>query len=138
MKSPLAGQVEFYLDGNLLNVTDSHAVVCNVGDSPAYLIQGAEITSLYTADKSLEGSLTQVIGYPESIDIHTTQFDLSPGEVIILATDGVEDVLHPPEIYHFLMRVNAKEIADAIIRGARAKARYDDDKTVIVLRVLES
>ncbi|HXW95313.1 MAG TPA: SpoIIE family protein phosphatase [Nitrososphaerales archaeon] len=120
-----------------MSVNDSQAEVCNVGDSPARLIQGANITDLYTVDKSMQGDLTQVIGFPESIKVHSTRFQINNGDVIILATDGVDEVLHPPLIYRFLRKVNAKEIADAIIQGARAQVRrggYDDDKTVIVIR----
>ena len=122
-----------------LQVSERNAVVCNVGDSSAFLFQGANITQLYNADRNIDGSLTQVIGWPENISIHTTRFELRPGEVVILGTDGVEDALRPPEIYHSLMKVNAKEIADAIINSAnRRKTAYDDDKTVIVIRALKA
>jgi serine/threonine protein phosphatase PrpC len=121
------------------SIGDTKGEVCNVGDSPAYLFQGANITSLYTVDKNLQGDLTQVIGFPESVRVHSTTFQLSAGDVVILATDGVEQVLQPPLIYQFLRRTNAHEIAEAIIAGAKArKAPYDDDKTVIVLRVLKT
>ena len=123
-----------------MSVNDSQGEVCNVGDSPACLVQGANITSLYTADKSLQGDLTQVIGFPESVRVHSTRFQLNGGDVVILATDGVEQVLQPPLIYRYLRRTNAHEIADAIIEGAKTQARkggYDDDKTVIVIRVLK-
>jgi len=122
-----------------MSVDEPRAEVCNIGNSPAILVQGADITNLYTNDTSLEGGLTQAVGLPQKINIHSTRFQLEGGNVVILASDGVEHALRPPLIYHFLMKVNAKEIADAIVEGAQTGGiRTDDDKTVIVLRSLKA
>jgi len=122
-----------------MSVDEPMAEVCNVGNSPAILVQGAEITNLYTSDINLEGGLTQTIGLSQNITIHSSRFQLEGGNVVILASDGVERALRPPLIYRFLMKVNAKEIADAIVEGAQTNGMgADDDKTVIVLRSLKA
>jgi serine/threonine protein phosphatase PrpC len=109
----------------------------NVGDSPAYLVKGGEMRSLIQEDKSPYGYITQVIGYPETIRVHSAHSHLEESDLVIVASDGVEHVLHPSFIGPLVNRAAASEIADAIIGEARVNpAPYDDDKSVIVLRLL--
>ena len=108
-----------------------------MGDSPAYLVKGREMWSLIQEDKSPYGYITQVIGYPETVRVHSVRFQLEERDLVIVASDGVGHVLHPSLVGRLADRPEVSEIADAIIGEARVNAApYDDDKSVIVLRVL--
>jgi serine/threonine protein phosphatase PrpC len=113
--------------------------VGNLGDSPAYLIRDGTMRSLITDDMTPLGRITQVVGYPETVSVHTEEAQLQKGDLVIIASDGVGHVLHPSFIIPLTSESNAGRIAERIVEEARLMATdYDDDKSVIVLRVLES
>jgi serine/threonine protein phosphatase PrpC len=108
--------------------------VANVGDSPAYLVRGGVMQSLARKDEGPLGGITQVIGYPEIISVHTERVQLEQGDCAIIASDGVEHILHPQIIVPLVAALHASKIVDAIINEAEStEAGYDDDKSVIVL-----
>jgi serine/threonine protein phosphatase PrpC len=109
----------------------------NVGDSPAYLVKGKEMWSLIQEDKSPYGYITRTIGYPETVRVHSVHFQLEERDLVIVASDGVGHVLYPTLVGPLLDRTEANEITDAIICEAMVNAAtYDDDKSVIVLRIV--
>ena len=109
----------------------------NVGDSPAYLVRKGEMQSLVQEDRSSYGYITQAIGLTTTVSVHFTSLQLEEGDTVIVASDGVGHVLCPPLVYRLVDRPNAAEVAEAIIREARAHVtEYDDDKSVIALRYL--
>jgi serine/threonine protein phosphatase PrpC len=113
---------------------DDDLQAANVGDSPALLIRGGEIQSLYHEDKTLTGSISQTMGYPDEIAVNSSRTRLQGGDVVIVASDGVGHVLRPPIIYQLLGKPRVNEVADAIIATAKSKPTgYDDDKSVIVI-----
>jgi protein phosphatase len=117
--------------GNLLRVG-------NLGDSPAYLVRGGRMRSLIIGDISPLGYITQVVGYPEIVKVHTQESQLQKGDLVIVASDGVGHVLNPSFVVPLASESNADRIAERIVEEARlAVTGYDDDKSVIVLRVLE-
>jgi serine/threonine protein phosphatase PrpC len=108
----------------------------NVGDSPAYLIRRGTIRSLVQEDRDAFGWITQVMGYPETINVHSMRLRLEDEDTVIVASDGVGHVLHAPLVHQLIDRPEVSQVADAIIEEAKARATaYDDDKSVIVLRV---
>ncbi|MGD1054511.1 MAG: protein phosphatase 2C domain-containing protein [Nitrososphaerales archaeon] len=109
----------------------------NVGDSPAYLVKGKEMRSLIQEDRNPYGYITQVIGHPETLLVHSVHIQLEEGDLVVVASDGVGHVLHPSLVDSLAGRPDVNEIADAIIDEARVNASpYDDDKSIIVLRIL--
>jgi serine/threonine protein phosphatase PrpC len=109
----------------------------NVGDSSAYLVRRGEMQSLVQEDKSKWGHLTQVIGFPEDVRVHSTSIELKDEDTVIVASDGVGHVLWPSLMETITPKPNVEEVADAIIEEAKArKVGYNDDKSVLVLRVV--
>lgn len=124
--------VAAHLDGNILQV-------CNVGDSSALLLRKNKLEILTRIDRLLgTDSLIQAMGQ-EFINIHSNEVELKECDYIILVTDGVTDVLSHEEIINTVKRFKEpKEIVEEMIRGAEKKlTEYNDDKTVIVIRVVE-
>ncbi|HXY56532.1 MAG TPA: protein phosphatase 2C domain-containing protein [Nitrososphaerales archaeon] len=109
----------------------------NVGDSPAYLIRGGEMQSLVQEDRSKWGSITQVIGLSNDLQVHSMDLDLKGGDTVIVASDGVGHVLWHTILEPIMQKPAVADVADAIIEEAKArKVGYDDDKSVIVVRVV--
>ena len=62
---------------------------------------------------------------------------MEKGDVFVLMTDGVYDVLDEREIVETVSRENAKKAVEKLIEAAEEKPKiYDDDKTVIVIKVV--
>jgi serine/threonine protein phosphatase PrpC len=112
----------------------------NVGDSPAYLLRDNDLTVLTQADKSEFGYITQVLGYPEKIRVHSNAVGLKMNDYLILASDGVAHVINHATLLPIVRAtVGSKEVAEAIIERAETTwVGYDDDKSVIVIRVLSA
>ena len=116
-------------------VSEGSLQAANVGDSPAYLVRRGRMQSLVQEDKSPDGWITQVIGFPETVDVHSTRVQLEDKDTVIVASDGVGHVLRPPLVTQPVGISGAANLADAIIKEAREQvAGYDDDKSVIILR----
>jgi serine/threonine protein phosphatase PrpC len=116
--------------------------VSNVGDSPAYLFRargGRE--NLAEKDKSPYGYITQVIGYPDTIRVHAVRKGLQEGDCVVIASDGVEHVIEKAAFGSLLLgkgrAMSCEGLAERVIRDAQLDVvGYDDDKSVIILRVL--
>jgi PPM family protein phosphatase len=118
------------------SVKEDMLQVGNLGDSPAYLVRSGAMRSLITEDISPTGHITQVIGYPEIVRVHLEEVQLQKGDLVIIASDGVGHVLEPAFITP-LVDESSTTIAKRIVEGARLMAaEYDDDKSVIVLKVI--
>jgi len=76
----------------------------NVGDSPAYLVRGGEMRSLIQEDKGKWGHITQVMGFPDDVQVHSTSLELNDGDIVIVASDGVGHVLWPSIIDPITMK----------------------------------
>lgn len=109
----------------------------NVGDSPAFLVRNGSMQSLAQMDESPYGYITQTIGSPEGVSVHSARLRLEDRDVVIIASDGVEHALGVPLIRRIGSKSKASEVVDATFEEATSNPSvYDDDKSVIVLRVL--
>lgn len=121
------------------SIGEEWAEVVNVGDSPAYLAREDTLQQLFHEDKDGYGYITQVIGYPEEIEVHLKRVSLRTGDYLILSSDGVGHVLDRQTILPLIRRdLSAEMLVGEIIERAETRSTgYDDDKSVIALRILE-
>ncbi len=118
------------------SVNQSTLEVANVGDSPALLVRGGRTESLSVEDRGPGGRITQVVGYRSLIEVHRTRLELEPGDMVVVASDGVGHVLTNPLLTGLAKTATAAKAADSIVKQAKSvPSGYDDDKTVIVLKV---
>jgi protein phosphatase len=95
---------------------EGRAFIAHVGDSRAYLVRDASITQL-TEDHTLVENMvrdnvitreqaathsdrhviTRAIGVEQSVAIDLLSFGITPGDIIMLCTDGLYDVVNPQE-----------------------------------------
>ena len=133
---------------------DGHVCIAQIGNSRAYLIRDHKVTQL-TRDQSLvqnlieAGVLTveqapnfpqrhailQALGHTPAIKVAMTRFALSPGDYLLLCSDGLSDTLNEAEIRFSIE--NSETLEDAcwlLIELANARGG-EDNITVVLARV---
>jgi protein phosphatase len=130
---------EGYCTLSAVHVKENFLEACNVGDSPIFLFRDKKIESLAFIDKLLGTStLTQAMG-EDFIHVHEAKKELKAGDWILLATDGITDVLSEEEILKIIEKnKDVKKVCEKIIKEAEKKIGfYNDDKTLVVIKVSE-
>lgn len=131
-----------------------HASVAHVGDSRAYLIRGSSIKQI-TDDHTLVEKMvrdkvitreqaaahadrhviTRAIGLEESVAIDLLSFSISPGDIIMLCTDGLHDVVTPAEILAVLERSQDMQSACEELVRLAVNNGTTDNVTVLLWEV---
>jgi PPM family protein phosphatase len=134
---------------------DADAVsLAHVGDSRGYLYRQGELVML-TSDHSLVGELlregkltdqeafehpqrsiiTRALGQEPVVEIDTWTYPLKPGDVVLLCSDGLTDMITEPQVQATLAQApNLGAAADNLIAAANA-AGGRDNITVVLFRV---
>ncbi len=118
-----------------------HARLLNAGDSRIYLWRGGRLSHLSRDHRETHPDRTHVLtcamGLTEELALDTRDLPVLPGDVLLLCTDGVSDVLSDAALTALL---ECGATAAGIAATARQQAADDlrDDVTVITLRVLET
>lgn len=121
-----------HFKGNLIQA-------CNVGDSSIFLSRENKIENLAFLDRFFgTSSLTQAIG-EDFVKVHFVEREVKVGDLVVLATDGITDVLSKEEILGFLNRkISLEEMVNKIIEEAENRTSfYQDDKTLILIKVMD-
>jgi serine/threonine protein phosphatase PrpC len=130
---------------------ESKIYIGHVGDSRAYLISNGEIRQV-TEDHSLAGelvrngaiteeaamrhparnALTAALGAEVSVPVAIYEEDLSPGDVVILCTDGLTGLVSSKEIRDMTSVLGRKEIAQRFVDTANERGGYDNVTVVLM------
>ena len=139
----------------LLVIGEKQAWIAHVGDSRAYLLRAGELRQL-TNDHSLVAEqiraglmrpedvrtypgkhvITRALGIKEFVDVETHQFDLVPGDVLCLMSDGVSGEVPDPDICRILGSRNFSHVAKELVMDANS-AGGGDNSTVVAVRIGE-
>ena len=133
-------------------LSGTRAAVAQVGDSRAYLFRGGSLF-LLTQDQTIGnllrsrgedsdrvGSqisemLTQAVGAQPDIEVIMSAFDLEPGDVLLLCSDGLYKVVSPGEIVDCLeQHVRSGEKARNLVKQANENGG-PDNITVILAEI---
>ncbi|NTX54820.1 PP2C family serine/threonine-protein phosphatase [Myxococcus sp. CA039A] len=120
-------------------VTGARAAVAHVGDSRVYRLRGGMVAQLTEDHRVARRYLSRWLGgRREDPDFSTptvSELDTHPGDVWVLATDGVSDTLSEKWIQQILEREpTAQAAAEALVRFA-LKLGSGDNCTALVVRV---
>lgn len=127
--------------------------VANVGDSRCYRLQDGAIEQL-TEDHSLVGEqlragilrpeeakehrlknvITRSVGYQDAIDVDTRTLPVKEGDLFLLCSDGLYNLITDAEIHDILIHHDLKESCHHLIDIANARGG-DDNISVILVRV---
>jgi serine/threonine protein phosphatase PrpC len=135
---------------------DGEAVVCNLGDSRTFLVRGGELRRLtkdHTVLAEMEeagldtsnpfalmhrNSLTGAVGMEASVDPECSRVAVLPGDVLVLASDGLYEPVPPALMVSLLaMGGSAQEMAERLVTKAYERGGTDNI-TGVVVRVLEN
>jgi serine/threonine protein phosphatase PrpC len=134
---------------------DDRIVIGHVGDSRVYRLREGTL-QLMTRDDSLlrdqvdaglisvadageshnRNLVTQALGAAERVAAHVRQVDAMPGDIVLLCTDGLNDLVEDADIELILreLRANVSLAARLLVQTARDNGAYDNI-TAIVARV---
>jgi len=116
----------------------------NVGDSRAYVLRGSDLTR-HSVDHTPAGgravamrshALTQSLGGTLSrrrLEPHVEEFELAPGDIVMLCSDGLTDLVVEAGIASILR--NATEHPAAALVAAALEAGGRDNVSVAVLAI---
>jgi protein phosphatase len=126
-------------------------IVANVGDSRAYLVRGdlaQQITRdhSWVADQVQAGTLTpqqaethiyrnivtRCLGHRPSISVDVFERPLEPGDVILLCSDGLSNMVSDDEIARVLHERSPKRAADDLIALANQRGGPDNITALII------
>lgn len=113
----------------------------NVGDSRVYLSRGGWLRRL-SDDHVREGHgmrhvLERAVGIAPDIEPHFFEVDVEDGDVALLCSDGISNVLDDATLG---AKLRARWAARALVSSARAKATAEalDDMSAVVLDIAET
>ncbi|SHF20452.1 protein phosphatase [Caldanaerobius fijiensis DSM 17918] len=137
----------------LLLIENGKYFIGHIGDSRAYLIRDKKIKQI-SNDHSLvaelirQGSITEnearvhpqrniitrALGTCNDIEIDIVIDEISPGDIILLCTDGLTNMLTDQEILDIVNDNEPDRACDELIKAANDKGGYDNI-TVVIAKV---
>jgi protein phosphatase len=127
------------------------AYISHAGDSRAYLIRAASIIQLTEDDswanfgqknlgaktKIAEHILTKAVGQNSSVDPSFTELPLSRGDILLLCSDGLWNMLEDEQILAELDRAGDRvdQAAEALVAAANAAGGRDNISVVIIKNI---
>ena len=135
----------------ILHLDGDQALWAHVGDSRLYLLRGGVLHQVtrdhsYVEDLVAQGELTEeearihpqknvltrAVGVEADIIVDTGRFTVQPGDILLLATDGLMNMVQEPEICAILGRQEG-DVARALIEAALASGGRDNVTAVVVV-----
>jgi len=138
-------------------LSSSGAEVAHVGDSRAYLVHGSQIFQV-TRDHSMvqelvdagfltpaqaathpnANQITRALGMQPEVDVEVRAqpLQLIAGDAFVLCSDGLSDLVEPPEILQIVGSAPAAQAAGQLVDLANARGGHDN-VTVAILRARE-
>jgi protein phosphatase len=133
-------------------VTPSQGVALHAGDSRAYRLRGDKMVQLTTDhsvaaaaglpdDSSLpamfRGVITRAVGLDSQVQLEATPFDVAPGDVFLLCSDGLSKMVSDRRIQKLLRKHQddpLEEAAKALVNEALDEGG-EDNVSVVIIRV---
>jgi len=134
-------------------IRDSHLLVGHVGDSRAYRLRGGRLQQI-TRDHSLlqeqidaglitpeqaafsanKNLVTRAVGVEDTVLLETHQHDVQPGDVYLLCSDGLSDMLDDASIGQLLLANESLTVACQALIDAANDAGGKDNISVVLVR----
>ena len=137
-----------------LLVRDGKASIAHVGDSRAYLLRDGQVR-LLTSDHSLvmeqvrrglmtveeaerssiQNIITRALGSEDNAEPDVQDVEISPGDVFLLATDGLTKLVKEQQLREIIAAApSLEQTCEAMVAAARA-AGGDDNITCLLVRI---
>lgn len=121
------GDSRLYLlrDGELRQITRDHSYVEG-------LVENGSITEAEARRHPRKNVLTRAVGVEPSVDVDTGRFDLEPGDIALLATDGLTNMVEDADIARLIMG-HPNDPAYALGAAANDAGGRDNITAVVVM-----
>ncbi|MBL9189367.1 MAG: protein phosphatase 2C domain-containing protein [Opitutaceae bacterium] len=134
------GQPELACTLSAVLIEEGRLYGCNVGDSPVFRWHRGAIARLseahVVAAPEMAHVLTRAIGLAPDIEPHFFETDLAAGDVVLLCTDGVANVLPPERLAELLARqATARSLVGRAREATEDEPELRDDACAVVLEV---
>jgi PPM family protein phosphatase len=118
-------------DGELEQLTDDHSLV-------AELVRGGKLSAEEAEHHPQRSVITRALGTDPDVDVDTFTVEAQDGDVFVLCSDGLTDMIGDDEIGEVLAgsRENLKEAAEELVRRAN-KAGGQDNITVVAFEMTD-
>jgi PPM family protein phosphatase len=113
-------------------IVGDHLSAAHVGDSRLYLVRGGRALQLTKDHRSGKVMLTRSVGRELIVAIDKITRPLEAGDVLVLCTDGVHNVLPDADLARLVAGVDPQRACRAILDAALAGGA-DDNVTVAVV-----
>lgn len=114
--------------GQLVQITRDHSLLQEQIDAGLITVEQAA----YSANKNL---VTRAVGVEDTVVLETHVHDLQPGDVYLMCSDGLSDMLDDASICHLLRSHDALPAMGAALIDAANQAGGRDNIAVVLARV---
>jgi len=133
-------------------LTHSDITVAHVGDSRLYIVRDETIRQItedhsYIEELIKQGTITRdeaenhpqkniitrAVGSSLDIDIDITSMEIASGDIFVLCTDGLTNMVSPDQILKTVLENEPEEACEQLIEAAKRNGG-DDNITVIVIK----
>jgi PPM family protein phosphatase len=118
-------------DGSLEQLTDDHSLV-------AELVRGGKLSAEEAEHHPQRSVITRALGTDPDVDVDTFTVDAHTGDVFVLCSDGLTDMVADDEIGQVLTerRTSLEDAAQELVRRAN-KAGGQDNITVVAFEIAD-
>jgi len=121
-------RVYLFRNGSLQQLTEDHSLV---GEQ----VKRGQITSDEAARSHLQNILTRALGAEQDVIVDVAEHPLLPGDVVLLATDGLSKMVSDEEIGRALAEMaSPRALVEKLIAQARAAGGVDNI-TIVAAKV---
>ena len=137
--------------GILFLPTGEQGYICHVGDSRLYLFRNDELHQItedhsYVIQLIKAGKLThaeaehhplknvvmQCIGTQATVKVDTLYLDIAPGDQFLLCSDGLSDMVSPPELAAVMAQYRGADLVKQAIAAANRNGGMDNITVLVV------
>lgn len=126
-----------------------HVIVLHAGDSRVYRLRGDTLTRVtedhsaaresgfsedHSAPAYLQGVITRAVGIQDVVDLERTEVDVREGDLFVVCSDGLYNMLRPPELRTLLQkhRGDIETLPGRLIDAANAAGGFDNITAAVI------
>lgn len=118
----------------MTSVLDGTLIAANAGDSTAWRYRDGRLEPLTVSDRLVGSQISQCLGASHDLAPHVRTSDLRPGERLLLASDGLTDVV-PETVLEQLLAGSAEDAITQLLERVE-QARVPDDVTIVLAELV--
>lgn len=117
-------------EGRLEQLTKDHSLLCEMMDT-------GQIEEQQATEFLYKNIITKAIGTEPNVDPSVAITDFALGDIFMMCTDGLSDLLSRKEIEHILNHTPTMQLAaEALVNTAKQKGGHDN-VTVVMMHVIK-